>query len=100
MKVNWYVDEDFLGLYGYDDTSYTMCTNSRTWYIITFYECPLLFLSKLQKKVALLTLHSKYVELSQYLRGFIPLKNITKEVIGSLNLDVSNIKFVSKSTVY
>ena len=44
--------------------------------------------------------HSEYVTLSQCLRELLSLKNLIKEVVGSLNLDISKIKFVSKSTVY
>ena len=68
--------------------------------MVTFSNCPLLWVSKLQTEISLSALHSEYVELSQYVRVLLPLKSIIKEVIDNLVIDSENLKFVSKSTIY
>ena len=69
-------------------------------YVITFTECPLLWVSKIQTEVALSNLHFKYVALYQSLRDSLILNNLINETIGWLNLDDSNHKFILKPTVY
>ena len=38
MEVNCYVDENFVGLYGYEDQEYSLCSRSMTVYVIKFDE--------------------------------------------------------------
>ena len=48
LEVNFYADEDFAGLYNCEDTEIPICVKSRTGYVITFVEFPMLWVSKLQ----------------------------------------------------
>ena len=50
--------------------------------------------------MSLSTLHSEYVELSNFVRALLPLKSLIKEVIDNLGIDCENLKFVSSSAVY
>ena len=68
--------------------------------MVTFANCPLLWVSKLQTEISLSTLHSEYVALSHTVRALLPLKILNKEVIDSLGIDSENLKFVSSSTIY
>ena len=68
--------------------------------MVTFANCPLLWVSKLQTEIALSTLHSEYPELSHSVRALLPLKGLIKEVIDKLGIDSENLKFVSISTIY
>ena len=68
--------------------------------MVTFANCPLLWVSKLQTEIALSTLHSEYVVLSHSIRALLPLKSLIKKVIDNLGIDCENLKFVSSSTVY
>ena len=77
-----------------------MCVRSRTGYVITMADCPVMWVSKLQTEVALSTLHAEYVALSQSLRDLLPFKELVKEMTQALGMDVTKLKFVSKSTVY
>ena len=100
LVVNCYSDADFAGLWGNEDPQDPICARSRTGFVITFANCPLLWVSKLQTEIALSTLHSEYVALSYSVRALIPLKSLIKEVIDNLGIDSENLKFVSSSTVY
>ena len=68
--------------------------------MVTFSNCTLLWVSKLQTEISLSTLHSEYVALSHYVRESLPLKIIIKEVIENVRIDSENLKFVSSSTIY
>ena len=67
---------------------------------MTFSNCPLFLVSKIQTEIALYTLHSEYVALSRSVRSLLPLKILIKEVIDNLGIDSEKLKFVSSSTVY
>ena len=66
----------------------------------TFYNCPLLWVSKPHIEIYLSTVNSAYVELSHYVRDLLLLGILIKEVIGNLVIYSYNLKFVSISTVY
>ena len=68
--------------------------------MVTFANCPLLWVLKLQTEIALSTLHSEYVTLSHSVRALITLKSLIKEVIDNFGIDSENLKFVSSSTIY
>ena len=73
---------------------------SRTGCVINFANFSFSWVSKIETGVALSTLYSEYVELCQYFRDLLTIKNLIKEVVESLNLGVSKLKFISKSAVY
>ena len=99
LKVDCFVDADFAGLWGAEDPQDPICAKSRTGYVITFADCPLHWVSKLQSEIALSTLHAEYVALSQSLRDLLPLKALVKEVVKNLKLS-KNLSFITKSTVF
>ena len=68
--------------------------------MVSFDNSPLLWVSKIYTYIALSTLHDVYVALSHYVREFLPLKNLIKEVIDNLEIDNEKLKFVSSFTVY
>ena len=100
LVVDCYADADFAGLWGQEDPQDPICARGRTGFVVTFSNCPLLWVSKLQTEIALSTLHSEYVTLSHSARALLPLKSLIKEVIDNLGIDSENLKFVSSSTVY
>ena len=51
---------------------------SRTGFVVTFANYPLLWVSKLQTEIALSTLHSEYVSLSHSVRALLPVKSLIK----------------------
>ena len=68
--------------------------------MVTFSNCPLLWVSKLHIDIAPYILHSEYVALSCSVRASLPLKILIKEVIDKLVIESEKLKFVSSSTVY
>ena len=68
--------------------------------MLTFSNCPLLWVSKLHTEIDLSTLHSEYVALSHSFRALLLLKVLIKEVIDNLGIDSEKLKFVSSSTIY
>ena len=67
---------------------------------MTFSNCPLLWVSKLQIAIALSTLDSDYLALSHSVSVLLPLESLIKEVIDNLGIDSEKLKFVSCSTIY
>ena len=53
---------------------------SRTGYVITYAGCPIIWCSKLQTEIALSTVESEYMALSQSLREVIPLMTLLEEI--------------------
>jgi len=100
ISVDCYVDADFAGLWGHEDDQDPVCVKSRTGYVITVADCPLLWASKLQSEIALSTLEAEYIALSQSMRCVIPLKRLVTKVLGSFDIKEDDINFVSQSTVF
>ena len=100
LVVDCYADADFARLWGHEDPQDPICARSRTGFVVTFSNCPLLWVSKLQTDISFSTLNSEYVELSHFIRALLPLKSLIKEVIDNLVIDSENIKFVSSSTIH
>ena len=48
LTLDCYVDADFTGLYGQEDNQDPICVKSRTGYVLTLGNCPLMWVSKLQ----------------------------------------------------
>ena len=100
LVVDCYADADFAGLWGHEDPQDPICARSRTGFVVTFSNFPLLLVSKLQTEIAISTLHSEYMEFPHSVRALLPLKILIKEVIENLGIDSENLKFVSSSTIY
>ena len=58
LRVNCYVDYEFTGLLPYRYHNNSVCARSRSWYVVTFDNCPILWVSKHQTDIALYTLHA------------------------------------------
>ena len=84
LVVDCYADAYFARLWGHENLQDPICAMSRTVFVVTFANCPLLWVSKLQTEIALSTLHYEYVVLSHSIRALIPLKSLIKEVIDNL----------------
>ena len=75
-------------------------SRSRIGFVVTFSNCPLLWISKLQTHIYISVIHSKYLVLNHSVREWLPLKIIIKEGIDKFRIDIENMDFVSSSTVY
>ena len=68
LNLDLYCDADFAGLWSYEDDQDPVCVKSRTGYVVTLGDCPILWSSKLQTDVALSALESEYIALAQRMR--------------------------------
>ena len=72
LVVDCYDDADFEGLWVHEDPQDPICDRSRTGFVVTFSDCLLLWVSKLQTEIAIYTLHSEYMALSHSVRALLP----------------------------
>ena len=64
FKVYAYPDDDFAGMYGNKNPNDPSCANSRTSFIITFYDCPVLWISNLKTETAVSTMEAETIYLA------------------------------------
>ena len=101
LVVDCYVDADFAGLWKSEDDQDPVCVKSRTGYVLEFAGCPLTWTSKLQTEIALSTMESEYIALSQAMRELIPTRRIVDEVINCFSLqEDKTIRCRSFSKIY
>ena len=100
IVVDCYADANFVELWLHENPQDTICDRSRTRVLVTFENCLLLWVSKLQTNIDFSTLHSEYMVLYHSVRELRPLESIIKEVIKNWVIDSEKLKFVSRSTAY
>ena len=76
LRVDCYWDVDFAGLYGYKNPADPTCAKSQTAFIITVANCPVVWISKLQKYTALSILKSETTALAHSCRERFPIVNL------------------------
>ena len=86
ISVDCYVDSDYIGLFGTETSDDPTSCKSRTGYVITLANCPLLCVSKLQTEIALSVCEAEFVTLSQLFRSLIPTKQLLQETLKGMNL--------------
>ncbi|MGH3055162.1 MAG: reverse transcriptase domain-containing protein, partial [Gaiellaceae bacterium] len=96
--LDCYVDADFAGLWGYEDSQDPVCVRSRTGYTLMFGGCPLLWVGKLQTEIALSTTEAEYIALSQSMRDLLPMRRVIEEVLKSFGVSLD--KVATHSTVF
>jgi hypothetical protein len=97
IQLNCYVDADFARLWHIEDDQDPVCVKSRTGYVLTLGNCPLIWVSKLQSEVALSTTEAEYIALSQAMRDLLPMRALLQEVATVMNLTSSKpVKVLSK----
>ena len=76
LVEDFYGEADFAGLLGHENPQDPICDMSKSGFVITFANCPLLWMSKLQTEIALSTLHSEYVALFYSVKKKLTLKSL------------------------
>eukprot|EP00804_Cyclotella_cryptica_P026596 CCRYP_014020-RA/>CCRYP_014020-RA protein AED:0.15 eAED:0.08 QI:0/0/0/0.75/0/0/4/0/791 len=74
--VDCYPDADFAGLYGHEDSQDPHCARSHTGYLITVFNYPVLWKSKLQTEIALSTMEAECVALSTSCKDLFPIVDL------------------------
>jgi hypothetical protein len=78
--VDVYADADFAEEWSSVDADYADNMLSRTEVITCYANCPLIWCSKLQTKIALSTAKAEYIAMSHALWDTIPIQNLVKKV--------------------
>ena len=99
LKMDVYVDSDFMGLYGKEKRNDPVNVKSRTGYVICINGCPVIWASKLQESIALSTMMAEYYALSTAMREVIPLRELVKVVAKECGLS-SKCMATFKTTVW
>ena len=88
LKIDCYPDADFAGLYGHERYDDPTCVKSRTGFVITINDAPLLAKSALQKIVAVSTMEAEILALAHSCQELFPLIDITQELGAAVGLPV------------
>jgi hypothetical protein len=86
LTLDLFVDADFVSLFKREPDWLEDSVHSRTGYIETFCEVPLLWKSFLQTEISLSTLEAEYAALSNSLKSLLPLKRLIEELISVMRL--------------
>jgi hypothetical protein len=78
--INAYSDADYAGLYGIEDPEDPTSCRSRTGFLVTLGDNPLVWSSKLQSLVAAHTMEAEYIALSEMMKQVIFLRGIHEEI--------------------
>jgi hypothetical protein len=95
LRLDLFVDADFAGLWNSEDANDPVCVRSRTGYVVTLGEVPIIWASKLQTEIALSTTESEYIAASTAMRQLLPLRRLVQEVIEPFGIDRSTVTEVS-----
>jgi hypothetical protein len=99
ITLDCYVNADFAGLYGKEEPQDPTHVHSRTGYIITLGDNPVVWPSKLQSEIAFSSQEAEYISLSTVMKSLIYLCGVHEELCLALNLPFdpkSNISMVFK----
>ena len=100
LRVDCYVDADFGGLFSVEDKQDPISVKSRTGYVIMYRGAPLLWVSKMQTQIALSTMETEYISLSQSMRDLIPIREVLKEIMTTVFERENNIAYHSHSKAF
>lgn len=89
-KIDGYPDADFAGMYGVEKPDDPACVKSRTGFIITFADCPVLWVSKLQTETALSTMEAEIIALAHCCRELFPIIDITMSLGDAVGLPIGD----------
>ena len=89
LKLDCYPDADFAGLWNHQSYDDPHCVCSRSGYVITLSDCPVVWVSKMQTAIALSTTEAEYIALSQSCKDLFPIMDLLAKVSTILNLQTN-----------
>ena len=87
LNINAYPDADFAGLYGYEDNNDPVCVRSRTGFVITVANCPVLWSSKLQTETAMSTMEAEVIALANCCKELFPIMDQVAEIVEAVGMN-------------
>ena len=97
FKVEAFPDADFAGLYGYEKSNDPTCAKSRTGFLLNVSDCPVLWISKLQRETALSTMEAEINALAHCCRELFPVLDMAIDVGDAVGLPTKDIASMSVS---
>ena len=91
LKIDAYPDADFAGLYGHEAVTDPACVKSRTGFLITVSDCPMVWVSKLQTETALSTMEAEIIALAHCCRELFPVCDVVEEVGSVVGLETKDL---------
>ena len=76
LKIDYYPDADFSGMYGHKKMNDLACVKSRTGHLITVADCSVLCQSKLQSETAVSTMEPDVIVLAHTWRELLPIMDM------------------------
>ena len=86
LKIDCYPDTDFSGMYGHEKINDQACVKSRTGYITTVADCPVLWKSKIQIETALSTMEAEVIALTYSCRELLPIMDMVTVLAEAVGL--------------
>jgi hypothetical protein len=87
-KIDAYPNADFAEMYGHEKPMDPSCVKSRSGFVITFADVPILWQSKLQTETALSTMEAEVIALAACCRDLFPIIDMVESVTSSMNLPI------------
>ena len=87
IKMDVFVDSNFLGLYGKESRTDPDNVKSRAGFVILLNDCPIIWSSKLIDSIALSTMMAEYYALSMSMREVLPLRDLVHTIAKACGLD-------------
>lgn len=87
LALDLYADADFAGLWGAEKPTDSTVAKSRTGYLVTLGEVPVLWASKLQTEISLSTCEAEYIALSTAMKALLPIRNLFQSLAAVLDID-------------
>eukprot|EP00978_Attheya_sp_CCMP212_P000558 scaffold1089_cov53-Attheya_sp.AAC.1 len=91
LKIDCYPGVDFAGLWSYEDPQDPNSAKSRTGFVITVADCPIVRHSKMQTLIALITMEAEYVALNASCKELIPITRIVKRLAKVVGLPMNKV---------
>ena len=95
LQVNLWADADFAGAWTLDEQRDPDTARSRTGYIVTLNDLPLIWSSRLQTEISTSTAEAEYSSLASGMRALIPLRHIFKEIATTFKIPSDRVSFIS-----
>jgi hypothetical protein len=95
LRLDLYADADFAGLWNAEDPHDPHCVRSRTGYVLTLGDVPVLWGSKLQSEISLSTMEAEYIACSTAMRELLPIRELMTSLAGHLGIERDEVSTVS-----
>ncbi len=86
-------------MFGYEDDQNPVSVKSRTGFVLTLFNCPIIWSSKLQKEICLSSTAAEHVAFSMAMRELLPMRRLLLEIGTKLDIPTIGTSLV-RSTVF